>query len=226
MLYIVGTPIGNLADLTRRALDTLRQADVILAEDKRVTSKLLAHYNIRKPLLVWQQHSAASDWQKIKALLREDKSLALVADAGTPGLSDPGGKLIELVSQELPEQKIIPIPGVSALTALLSVAGVPLDNFIFLGFLPHKKGRQTIITNIKKSDQPVIFFESVHRILKTLAQLADSPKKLIIGRELTKQFETIYRGTAPEILAILNQDKSQVRGEFTVIVSNKSGVRR
>lgn len=220
MLYIVGTPIGNLADFTFRALDTLRQAELILAEDKRVTGKLLAHYSIKKPLLVWQQHSATSDWQKIKSLLQEGKVLVLVTDAGTPGVSDPGGKLIDLVIQELPEQKIIPIPGVSALTTLMSVAGVPLDNFVFLGFIPHKKGRQTIIADIKKSTEPVIFFESVHRILKTLEQLADCPKHLIIGRELTKKFETIYRGTAQEILAVLNKDKNQVKGEFTVIVAS------
>ncbi|PWB38498.1 MAG: 16S rRNA (cytidine(1402)-2'-O)-methyltransferase [Parcubacteria group bacterium] len=221
MLYIVATPIGNLADLTLRALDTLRSADYILAEDKRVSAKLLAHYDIRKPLLVWQQHSSDRDWQKIKLLLQTDKKVALITDAGTPGVSDPGGKLIELVLQQLPEQKIVPIPGVSALTALISVAGIALDHFSFLGFLPHKKGRQTLMTKIKNSDQPIIFFESVHRIMKTLEQLRDCPKKLIIGRELTKQFETIYRGTAREIADILNKDPKQIKGEFTLIVTSK-----
>src|SRR3989344_405830 len=131
MLYIVATPIGNLADITLRALEILRQADTILAEDKRVTIKLLDHYQIKKPLLVWQQHSGAKDWLKIKELLQAGKSLVLVTDAGTPGLSDPGGKLVALVSRELPQIKIIPLPGASSLTALISVAGIALDKFVF-----------------------------------------------------------------------------------------------
>lgn len=217
-LYIVATPIGNLADMTFRAVETLQTVDVVLAEDKRVSKKLLDHYKIKAGLFIWQQHSKFKDWQKVKSLLAEDKNIALVTDAGTPGLSDPGGKLIELILAELPETEIIPIPGASALTTLISVAGIQLDKFLFLGFLPHKKGRQTLIQQIKDSKVPVIFFESVHRIVKSLEQLADCPKKLIIGRELTKQFETIYRGTATEILEILKQDKKQVKGEFVVIV--------
>lgn len=218
-LYIIATPIGNLEDLTLRALRTLKEVDLVLAEDKRVTTKLLAFYKIDKKLLTWQQHSKLADWQVVKRLLASGKDLALVSDAGTPGISDPGGKLIELVLQELPATEIIPIPGPSALAAIISVAGVPLDNFAFYGFLPHKKGRQTLISKIKEADQPVIFFESVHRILKTLEQLADCPKKIIIGRELTKQFETVYRGTAQEILEKLKNSSSQVKGEFVVIVN-------
>lgn len=220
-LYIVATPIGNLSDITLRALDTLRLVDVIVAEDKRVTSKLLQRHNISKKLLVWQQHSGQADWEKIKKELASGHNLAYVSDAGTPGISDPGGKLVSLVLTELPQVSIMPIPGVSALTALVSVAGIALDRFIFLGFLPHKKGRQTIIEVIKKETEPVIFFESVHRIIKALEQLADSPKYLIVGRELSKQFETIYRGTAKEILEQLNKDKSQIKGEFVVIVDKR-----
>lgn len=219
MLYIIATPIGNLGDLSFRALEILKSSDAIVAEDKRVTSKLLAHYDIRKPLIVWHQHSSFNDWKKIRALLNSGQSLALVTDAGTPGVSDPGGKLIELVLQELPEQKIVPIPGASALTSLMSVAGIALDRFLFLGFLPHKKGRQTLLAEIEKAVMPVIFFESVHRIMKTLEQLSDGRKQLIVGRELTKQFETIYRGTAREILEKLNKDKTQIKGEFTIIVN-------
>ena len=219
-LYLVATPIGNLADITLRAKNILAEVDFILAEDTRVTKKLLDHYGIPTKTLTWHQHSSEHDWQKIKSLLESGSSIALVTDAGTPGVSDPGGQLVSRVAQELAEVKIIPIPGVSALTAIMSVAGIALDDFLFLGFLPHKKGRQTLITEIKESKRPVIFFESVHRILKALESLSDCEKKLIVGRELTKAFETIYRGQACDILAILQQDKSQLKGEFVIIVDN------
>lgn len=217
-LYIVATPIGNLDDITLRALDTLRTVAVVIAEDKRVTIKLLNKYQIEKKLLVWQQHSKNNDWHKIKNELSAGHDLAYVSDAGTPGISDPGGQLIQKVRAEFPEIKIIPIPGASALATIISVAGIQMDRFVFLGFLPHKKGRQTTLDLIKKETVPVIFFESVHRILKALEQLADCPKNLIVGRELTKQFETIYRGTAKDILEILNKDQSKVKGEFVIVV--------
>lgn len=219
MLYFVATPIGNLQDITLRALEVLKNVSAIAVEDKRVAIKLLDHYQIKKPLLVWQQHSTAGDWQKIKNILSRGEDMAALTDAGTPGLSDPGGRLIELVHQELPQVQIVPIPGASSLTSIISVAGIPLDRFTFLGFLPHKKGRQTIIEEIKQAKYPMIFLESVHRIEKTLEQLSDCPKEIIMGRELTKQFETIYRGTAQEILEILNKDKKQIKGEFIVIVN-------
>ncbi len=219
-LYLVATPIGNLADFTHRAENILAEVDFVLAEDTRVTKKLLDHYKISTKTLTWHQHSGEHDWQKIKSLLEAGSDIALVTDAGTPGVSDPGGQLVAKVAQELPTVKIIPIPGVSALTAIMSVAGVALDDFLFLGFLPHKKGRQTLLTEIKESKRPVIFFESVHRILKALESLSDSEKKLIVGRELTKAFETIYRGTAKEILEILEKDKSQLKGEFVIIVDS------
>ncbi|RJQ33705.1 16S rRNA (cytidine(1402)-2'-O)-methyltransferase [Candidatus Parcubacteria bacterium] len=220
-LYIVATPIGNLEDMTMRALRILSEVDLILAEDKRVSKKLFDHYQIRKELIPWHQHSKINEWQRIKEYFKQGKDVALVTDAGTPGVSDPGGKLIELVLAELPETEIIPLPGPSALTAIVSVAGVAMDKFLFLGYLPHKKGRQTLFTTIKQSELPVVFFESVHRILKTLEQLSDCPRQLIVGRELTKKFETFYRGTAKEILAVLNNDKAQQKGEFVVIVNNK-----
>lgn len=221
MLYIVATPIGNLSDITLRALEVLKSVDVILAEDTRVSKKLLAHHNINTQLISWHQHSSEKDFKNLSHYFSQEKNIALITDAGSPGISDPGGKLIELVLASFPETKIIPIPGVSALTAIVSVAGVPMDRFLFLGFLPHKKGRQTLIAEIKNSKLPVIFFESVHRIMKALEQLADCPKHLIVGRELTKQFETIYRGTAKDILDILTKDKNQQKGEFVIIVNNK-----
>lgn len=217
-LYIVATPIGNLEDITLRALETLRTVDVIVAEDKRVTVKLLNKFQINKKLLVWQQHSSNSDWQRIKNELVAGHDLAYVSDAGTPGISDPGGHLIQKVLTELPDINIVPLPGASALATIISVAGIQMDRFIFLGFLPHKKGRQTMLELVKNEKVPVIFFESVHRIVKALEQLGDCPKTLIVGRELTKQFETIYRGTAAEVLNILNKDKTKIKGEFVVLV--------
>lgn len=217
MLYIVATPIGNLSDLSFRALEVLKEANIVLAEDTRVTQKLLAHYEIKTKLISWHQHSKLTDFENLKSYFADNKNIVLVTDAGTPGISDPGGKLIELVLENFPDTAIVPIPGASALTALISVAGIPMDKFLFLGFLPHKKGRQTLIAEIKEAKIPVIFFESVHRINKALEQLSDCDKQLIVGRELTKKFETIYRGTAKEILEQLNNDK--VKGEFVIIVN-------
>lgn len=216
MLYIVATPIGNLSDLSFRALAVLKEADIVLAEDTRVTQKLLAHYKIKTRLISWHQHSKFKDFENLKDYFIDNKNIALVTDAGTPGISDPGGKLIELVLEHFPDTKIVPVPGASALTAIVSVAGVPMDKFLFLGYLPHKKGRQTLLAEVKASKIPVIFFESVHRINKALEQLLDCDKQLIVGRELTKKFETIYRGTAKDILGKLNNDK--VKGEFVVVV--------
>ncbi|MBT4850054.1 16S rRNA (cytidine(1402)-2'-O)-methyltransferase [Candidatus Parcubacteria bacterium] len=218
-IFIVATPIGNLEDMTFRALDTLKNVDIVLAEDKRVSVKLLSHYEIKTKMVAWHQHSKDSDWNKVAKFIKEDKNIALITDAGTPGFSDPGGKLIELALADFPDIEIIPIPGTSTVAAILSVAGIPLDKFSFLGFLPHKKGRQTIIGQIKESKVPIIFFESVHRIMKTLNQLSDCDKHLIVGRELTKKFETIYRGTAKEILETLEQNKDQQKGEFVVVVN-------
>jgi len=221
MLYIVATPIGNLADITLRALEILKSVDIILAEDTRVSRKLLSHHNINTKVISWHQHSSDKDFDRLSSYFKEGHDVALITDAGSPGISDPGGKLIELVLNNFPDTKIVPIPGVSALTAIVSIAGVPLDKFLFLGFLPHKKGRQTLIEDIKEQKIPVVFFESVHRILKTLEQLKDCSKQLIVGRELTKQFETVYRGTASQILNILVSDKNQQKGEFVVVVNNK-----
>lgn len=221
MFYIVATPIGNLQDISQRAIDTLASCDIVLAEDTRVTKKIFNTFNIKTPLVSWNQHSSEKDFSKVAKYFAENKKVAFVSDAGTPGISDPGGKLIELVLQNFPDYQISPIPGPSSLAAIISIAGVPMDKFLFLGFLPHKKGRQTLVQEIKDNDKPVIFFESVHRILKLLEQLSDCDKQLIVGRELTKQFETVYRGKAREILEILNKDKSQIKGEFVIVVNNR-----
>lgn len=218
-LYIIGTPIGNLKDITQRALETLENVDVILCEDTRVTAKLLARYNIRKTLIAYHQHSKLSKTEHILMLLKEGKNIALVSDAGTPGISDPGGALVEAVIHEFGKEiKIIPIPGPSGVITALSVSGFPTDSFRFLGFPPHKKGRKTFFENIATISETVVFYESKHRIEKALTELAVSigNRPIMVARELTKQFETFYRGTASECLEELDKDK--ILGEFVVVV--------
>ncbi len=222
-LYIVATPIGNLEDITLRALRTLKEADVILCEDTRVTKKLLAHYKIEKPLLSYHQHSKEDKRQEILDLLCHGKNLALVSDAGTPGVSDPGNELIAwLLSHSTKTKqlsdfctiKIVPVPGPSALCALASVAGISMDKFVFLGYPPHKKGRKKFFEEVVQSVHPVIFYESPYRIIKSLLELGDT--HIVVGRELTKQFETVYRGIPQQVISVLKKEK--IRGEFVVLV--------
>jgi 16S rRNA (cytidine1402-2'-O)-methyltransferase len=216
--YIVATPIGNLQDITLRALETLRQVDFILSEDTRVTKKLLDHFQIATPLISYHEHSDEKKIAGIIDLLEKGKNLALVSDAGTPGISDPGGKLIAEVIKSGVEAKIEPIPGVSALATVLSISGIPNDRFLFLGFLPHKKGRQTLLKEISSLKYPVVVYESKHRILKLLKELSGTKKQLIIGRELTKMHETVYRGAPEDILNKLTANVAEQKGEFVVII--------
>ena len=222
-LYIVATPIGNLGDITLRALETLKAVDVILCEDTRVTKKLLARYDIDKPVLSYHTHSGNTKSEKIISLLQEGKNLALVSDAGTPSISDPGGLLVSQVREALgADVAIIPIPGPSALTSALSASGFSADSFLFLGFLPHKKGRQTLFKEIAESERTVVFYESPHRILKALASLEmalSSGRRIAVARELSKIFEETIVGTASELLAYYEKNPDKVRGEFVVIVS-------
>ncbi len=211
-LYIVATPIGNLEDLSPRAVETLKKVDFILAEDTRVTQKLLSHFNIGTKTISYHQHSKIGKSNKILNLLRKGNDLALVSDSGTPGISDPGNKLIAEISKEL-EVKIIPIPGSSALTALASISGFPMDKFLFLGFPPKKRKRKKLFQRIKKSKIAVIIYESPHRIAKTLKELPQE-REIVVGRELTKIHETVYRGKPKEVL---NQLKE--KGEFTIIIN-------
>ncbi len=222
-LFVVATPIGNLDDMTIRAKEVLSEVDFILCEDTRHTMKLLRHYEIAKPLISYHQHSKVRKTDKILELLREGKSLALVSDAGTPGISDPGNALVEKVREELGEKaKIVTIPGASAVLALAQVSGLPTDKFLFLGFIPQKKGRKKILKAIVDEDRTVIFYESPYRILKTLTELKDIfnekniDKKVVVGRELTKTFETIYYGSIDEVIEQVENDK--VKGEFVVAV--------
>lgn len=221
-LYIVATPIGNLEDITLRAIRILKEVDIILCEDTRVTKKLLNHYNITTTTISYHQHSSEKKVDQITSLIQEGKTIALVTDAGTPGLSDPGGVLVhELRGTFGKSLDIIPIPGVSALTALISVAGIPMDLFVFLGFFPHKKGRQTLYKEIADSKRTVIFYESPHRIIKTLEALAEyitEERTLVIGRELTKKFETVYVGPLKEVTERI---KENIKGEFVVAIAGK-----
>ncbi len=221
-LSVVATPIGNLADITLRALETLKQADAIACEDTRVTSKLLARFDIKKPLLIFHARSGRLASDRILTLLGEGKHVALVTDAGTPGISDPGSMLVHEVRARLGDDvRIETIPGPSALTAALAIAGVPTDEFIFLGFLPHKKGRQTLFKEIAQTGRTVVFYESPHRIEKALASLAElmPERKVTTLRELTKIHESVVEGTATEVATHFTQNPAQVRGEFVVIVS-------
>ena len=230
ILYIVATPVGNLQDISSRAIEVLKGVDLILAEDTRVTKKLLSHYNVKTPLLSYHQHSQLEKIDHILKLLEQGKNLALVSDAGTPGVSDPGNKLVEEVVKPLRDKvRIIPIPGPSALTAAASISGFPMDKFLFLGFPPAKKKRKKFFEEVGNSKYPVVFYESCHRILKTLEELKElsslisrkelSSLKVVVCQELTKMFEKTYRGTISEVLdKIKDRD---LRGEFVVVVSNQ-----
>ncbi|HNW96394.1 MAG TPA: 16S rRNA (cytidine(1402)-2'-O)-methyltransferase [Candidatus Paceibacterota bacterium] len=217
-LYIVATPIGNLQDITLRALDVLKSVDFVLCEDTRHTLKLLNHFEIKKPLISYHQHSRLQKMESIIDLLRQGKDLALVSDAGTPGVCDPGNKLIEEVLKQLPETEIIPIPGVSTLAAMLSICGINSDRFLFLGFLPIKKKRKEFLGKIIDAEYPVIFFESPYKVVKTLKEIGklDLNLRVIVGKELTKMFERIYRGNIMEVAEKIEKDKA--RGEYAVIV--------
>lgn len=222
-LSVVATPIGNLGDITLRAIDTLKNADAIACEDTRVTAKLLARYGIEKPLLVYHAQSGKLAASRILSLLGEGKQIALVTDAGTPGISDPGSELVSEVRARLgSEVRIEAIPGPSALTAALSIAGVPVHEFVFLGFLPHKKGRQTLFKEIVESSRTMVFYESPHRIGKALASLAETlpeERTVTVLRELTKLHESVVQGSAQEVVAHFIARPQEERGEFVVVVS-------
>lgn len=216
MLYIVATPIGNLEDITLRAIRILREVDFVIAEDTRKSGILLKHFEIDKQLKSF--HSYSSD-AKIMSLVEElagGKSAALVSDAGTPGISDPGFQLIKLALQAGIE--VYPIPGASAVITALSVSGAPTDKFTYIGFLPVKKGRQTLLESLKNETKTLVLYESVHRISKTLENLytALGDRYVCVGREMTKKFEEYYRGRLSEAVKHFSSNQ---KGEFTIVVS-------
>lgn len=228
-LFMVATPIGNLSDITLRALETLKAVDAILCEDTRVTSKLLKHYAIKKPTRACHEHTDDRELAQIVSRLKRGEQLAFVTDAGTPGLSDPGNRLVARALQAaIP---VVPIPGVSALGALLSVAGIDMREFVFKGFPPHKKGRQTFFQSVATSAVPVLYYDSLHRVHKNLELLASlAPEKhIVLGRELTKMFETVVRGGIGDVLRHFTAHPQQAKGEFVVIAYTErkaSGVHR
>ncbi|MBI2485084.1 16S rRNA (cytidine(1402)-2'-O)-methyltransferase [Candidatus Uhrbacteria bacterium] len=219
-LFVVATPIGNLQDISARAREILASADLVLCEDTRVTAKLLSVYDIHVRTAALHQHSTDAKHQAYIRLLAEGKTLALVSDAGTPAISDPGGRFVEDVLRALgDEAKIIPIPGPSAVTAVLSVSGFPADTFTFLGFPPQKKGREAFFRSLVHIEHTVVFYESIHRIVKALASLSAllPERQMVLCRELTKLHEHIYRGTPAQVTDALLGDS--IKGECVIVLA-------
>lgn len=219
MLHIVATPIGNLEDITIRAIETLKNVDMIASEDTRHSGILLKKYDINTPQTSFH---AFSDDRKINGLiedLKAGKNVALISDAGTPGISDPGYVLIKRAVEE--GIQVVPIPGPSAFLTALSASGLPVNQFIYLGFLPQKKGRQKLLDSLKEEKRTVVFYESPHRILKTLQELEIkfADRKIVIGRELTKIHEEFFRGTPAEATKHFSDKKP--KGEFVVMLGGE-----
>ncbi|MCM8767016.1 MAG: 16S rRNA (cytidine(1402)-2'-O)-methyltransferase [Candidatus Omnitrophica bacterium] len=220
MLYIVATPIGNIKDITLRALEVLKEVDLILCEDTRETGKLLNYYKIKKPLLSYYKEIEKKRVGKVIELLKEGKKIALVCDRGTPGISDPAYILLNEAYKN--NIKVIPIPGPSALTAAMSISGFPLKKVYFLGFLPKKENqKRKVFSEFKEKNETFIFFESVHRIEKTINLLNEimPENEVCICRELTKLFEEIIRGKVKEVFEIFKKEKK--KGEFVIIIKGE-----
>lgn len=219
-LYIVPTPIGNLEDITVRSLRVLRNCDVVICEDSRVTSRLLSFYNIgSKKFLIYNENSNVEGRKKVLHELLSNKSVALVSDAGTPIISDPGHKLISFLKDEF-KQKIIPLPGCCALTTALCASGIAANNFTFLGFLPNTKSQKEVVLKSVPSDVTFIFYESPNRVLKTLETIQEilGERKIAIARELTKLHEEIISDKSSNIIEMLKSDKIKQKGEFVILV--------
>jgi len=220
-LYVVATPIGNLEDITLRAISTLNKVSIIFAEDTRVSRILLERINAgRKFLKSLNARTEKSKSGEVLEFLRDGQDVVLITDAGTPAISDPGSFLIERIRAE--GFNVIPIPGPNSVATALSASGVPASEFLFLGFLPHKKGRETLFSEIAEAKRTVVFFESPHRIMKTLEKLTailGQEKKVVIARELTKVFEEFVEGSPKEVLEHFKNNPDKVKGEFVVIVS-------
>jgi len=221
ILYIVSTPIGNLEDITLRALRILKEVDLIAAEDTRRTGLLLKHFGIKTPLTSYFEGNEFKKREWILSKLKQGNPIALVSEAGTPGISDPGFRLIQLaIENEIP---VVPIPGPSALITALSVAGLPTDSFLFKGFLPHKsKKRRDLLKDLEGVRETLIFYESPHRLLKTLNDIYEilGDRNMVLARELTKVFEEILRGRVSELIEKIRGRK--LKGEITLVVSGKT----
>lgn len=220
-LFVVATPIGNLGDMSHRAVETLREVELILCEDTRQTRKLLDHYGVRTPTMAYHDHNEARKTPELVERLTNGAQIALVSDAGTPTISDPGYRLLNALRST--DVAVVPIPGASAVTALLSVSGLPTDRFLFEGFLPVKKGkRQRRLDELAVEKGTIVLFESPHRIARTLAECLDvwGDRPACIGRELTKKFEEIRRGHLSELCEWAGQ--RTLKGEITLAVSGAS----
>ncbi len=228
-LYIVPTPIGNLEDMTFRAVRILKEVDLVLCEDTSVTQRLFKEYDIETKTTVFYAQTGIKNIERILEQLDDGAKIALVSDAGTPTISDPGVLLVDRVRNELPDVEVIALPGASALITALSSSGISSATFTFYGFLPHKKGRETIFRTIAESDHTSVFYESVHRIEKTLQALAvslqpltlDKNRRMVVARELTKLHEEVVRGTAEEVREYFVQNPDHIRGEFVVIIEGR-----
>ncbi len=222
ILSVVATPIGNLKDVSERAREVLEQATLIVAEDTRTTGQLLKLLNIKGKHEFVSSHAQSSDVSLTKTLERcsEHGHIALVTDAGTPAISDPGSFFINAFRAQYPEATVVPIPGASAAIAALSVSGFPASHFEFIGFVPHKKGRQTLFARIGELEHTVVLYESPHRILKTLESLVEAlgERQIMVGREMTKTFEEYPRGTTGELLVYYTNNPDKVRGEFVIVI--------
>ncbi len=219
-LYVVSTPIGNLGDISFRAVYILKNVDLIAAEDTRITSRLLNHYDIQTKAIPYHSYNQKSQTPKLINKLRNGETLALVSDAGTPGISDPAYELVKACVKE--NIRIIPIPGASALLAALVVSGLPVNKFVFEGFLPLKKGRQTKLTELKDEKRTLVFYESPHRVLKTVTQFLEyfGNRQCLMGREITKKFEEFYRGNLEELLSHLESKK--IKGEIVLVIAGNA----
>ena len=226
ILYIVSTPIGNLEDITLRALRILKEVDIVLAEDTRIAKKLLNHYEIQADLVRYDEHKHRVVEDMVLASLREGSNIALITDAGTPTISDPGHRLVKRVldiRKELPQIKVVSVPGASSLVAGLSLSGISSDKFVFYGFLPTKKGKETIIKDISESKITSVFFESPYRILKTLEMMKkfiDWDRDISIIREMTKIYEDVVSGNVRELLDYFKEHPDTIRGEIVVVVDS------
>ena len=218
--YVVATPIGNLEDITYRAVKILSEVDLILCEDTRVTINLLNKYDIKKPTMSYHSQSKLSKLDKILEMISEGKTLALVSDAGTPTISDPGSVLVSKIRESFPAVEIIAVPGASALVSALSISGLPASEFVFLGFLPHKKGRETLFNEISGMQRTVAFYESPHRLIKSLKDILEifGNRKICVAREITKIHEEFFRGTVAEAACRFEQE---VLGEITLLIEGK-----
>ena len=220
-LYVVATPIGNLGDITLRALEILKQVDLIAAEDTRLSGHLLKHFGIGAKLLSVREHNEAAGAQKIIAALQAQQNVALITDAGTPGISDPGARVVAAVRAA--GGRVIPIPGASALTAAISVCGLDAKHFLFYGFLPAKSGeRRATLAALATLPYTLGFYEAPHRIVETVADLVDIfglERELVFARELTKTFEQIHACRLEDASAWLQDDTQRQRGEFVLLLS-------